>query len=710
MISVSEEFKTAAKAQARRISSRVKINFTDLFLDPTATALLDASEFAAEDGQDLLAEDSQQFLLEDNITRDTYEDQVVNGRRGSTQKWASMDGVTLLDGTSFHAPGNSDLASFNEIGWWGNVISDGNGDFPYPQVISIEFSARNITRMDLAADDKRNEYPVNFEYEFFDGVGASLGTYAVTGNGTPFRSDAVEFTAVEQITLTITKWSTPGTNAKITEISSVLEQVFNGDDVESIQVTEQREISNDNSIPTGNIAASESSVALINRNRQFDANNANSPFFNSVRPGSRVRVEIGILKPDGVVEYVPVFSGWSVSWSVPEKALEAVTTARDRLDLLTRTDIVAGAVETNKTFGYWFEKVLNDAGLSSAEYEIDPVLFGDSYIVPYGWLDNQTHREALELLATGCAGAVYQDRLGIIQVQSIVFMKKNGITAVESYTRADYMDKDNQPVYENLANRVLVVTAPRVPAASATIYETAAGEPETIDGNTVETFTIFYEDTPVINGSASITPPVSGVTITDSTYYSWGAELEVTNTNGTGQQFYFAVTGQVLEIKGRQSVTAINQDSIDNNGEYLFSFKENLFLQKKSLAIIIADGLIDSFSDPQRDLTINFTPGGSPAIELVDKISVTDNYETKEYNIISTEMRYDGSLSIQHKARVVDQFDAFCTEDDQPLLAESGVELLVEQLIVLELFETEAGAPMVTQNNEDLASNRISIL
>ena len=374
-ITVSDDFNTAIKANSRKILARVKINFTDLFLDPTASVILETLDFETEGGLLLETESSEQLTIEEIKSSRSYDGQLVNGRRGTTKKWASMDGVTLMDGTSYHAPGTSDLAAFNEIGWWGNLVSDSNGDFNYPQVVSIEFSSRNITRMDLAADDKRGEWPVDFGYEFFDGLDASLGTYSVTGNGTAYRSDTVDFTGVEKITLTMTKWSTPFTNAKLTEMSSVLEQIFEDEDIESINVTEQREISNDNSIPTGNIASSESSISLINNSdRPFDANNVNSPYYGTVRPGARVRAEIGVLKSDGSVEYVPVFSGWSVSWSVPEQSITASTTARDRLELLTRTEISAGSVEENKTFYYWFEKVLNDAGLSSTECNIDPSL------------------------------------------------------------------------------------------------------------------------------------------------------------------------------------------------------------------------------------------------------------------------------------------------------------------------------------------------
>ena len=719
MVTVSDAFKTAAKATARRIFSRVKINFTDLFLDPTATAVLSDTQWLTDADVEWFTDASATWDTDDNKASGSYEDQLVNGRRGATRKWASMDGVTLLDGTSFYAPGTTALASFNEIGWWGNEAGYGKcgfmpffrqlRNFKYDQVVSIEFSSRNITRMDLAADDKRGEWPVNFSYKFYDGSDNLLDTYSVMWNGSAFRSDNIAVNGVAKITLSISKWSSPDTNVKITELSSNLEQIFEDDITESIQITEQREISNDNSIPAGNIAAAEGSFSFINENRQFDTNNQLSPFYGTVRPGSRVRAEIGVQLADGTVEYVEVFAGWSVSWSVPEKSLTASTTARDRLDLLTRTEIEAGAVVEDDTFSDWFKTVFNDAGLSSAEYEIDSVLDGTKYIVPYGWLDKQTHRAALELLARGCSASVYQDRDGLIRVEAWDYLQRNKTTSEVSYTRADYTDKDDQPDYKRLANKIKVTTQPRVAASSSTVYETSASELEDIDPSTSTEYTVTYEDTPVINGSASVYPAVTDVTVTDATYYSWGAVIEVTNDAVTGQQFQLKVTGEILEVQGRQTVQAIDQTSIDTNGEYLFTFPDNVFLQKRALALDIADGLIDIFAETQRDITMNLSPGGSPALELGDKIDVTDKYKNKEYNITQSNLSYDGGLSIQHKGRIVKQFEVWLTDERVTWITDDSEDWLIDILTTYEPWFTDAGAEWLTDNNDDWSSDQIVI-
>ena len=75
-------------------------------------------------------------------------------------------------------------------------------------------------------------------------------------------------------------------------------------------------------------------------------------------------------------------------------------------------------------------------------------------------------------------------------------------------------------------------------------------------------------------------------------------------------------------------------------------------MQNKTLAGNIADDLLSSFKDAQRDLSISFDVGGNPTIELGDTITVTDLYSSKDYKIISTELNYDGGLGLVHKGRV----------------------------------------------------------
>lgn len=626
MLTTTAAFDTAIAAIARSIKARVTINFTDLFRDQTASG----------------------STSDDN--RVSQVEQVSDGKANSTYKWFSCDGSSILDGSYHPCPTDAE-ANSNEIGWWSQSISDGSGNFSSDAIVTATFASRSVTSYLVAGDIKREEYPVDFDIKFFAGAALQL-TEVITGNTDVFYQDTItQINNITSMVVEISKWSHPNRVAKIVEASTAVTRSYDAMDISNLTVTEQREISNNNSIPTGNIAASDLSLSLMNADREFDANNSGSSIFGLVKPNNKVTVEIGVLTPAGF-EYVPVFTGWTRGWDVPDNSITANVQALDILDFLTQTKITTSTVITNNTFSDWFEVVLNDAGLDNTFYDIDTVLDGTDYIVPFGWFSDISHREALQILATACSAAVYQDRDGIIQIQSAVWFDSHDLSSVQTFTRADYMDKSNQPIYENIANNIIVTTSPLVKTTPVTIYDTTAGEPETVAASTTETFTIFYTDEPVSDQVATIVPAVPGVSISSQTHFAWGSSIDVLNTNGSPTDFLFHVVGATYAVQGKQTITRSDSTSITNNGQSDFRFEDNAFLQKKVLAENIADALLASFKDPERDLTANFSPGGNPALEMSDRITLTDKYQSKEYNLISSTITYDGGMSQQINGRI----------------------------------------------------------
>lgn len=679
-LDVTAAFTGATRAKARRVTARVLINFTDLLLDETVSASTDVDE-----------------------NRVSVLQQTVNGKASTTYKFFSLDGVAILDGSYHPAPGTDELRNFVEIGFWGNEFSSVAGLFAVDPVITTTFGTRAVSSILVIGDTKRNEYPVDFALELIsdDGVERTLN---ITGNTDVSRTVTLSGTlsGINSLRLTIKRWSTPGTVAKLTELSTAIVQNYDASDIEKLSVVEQREISNENSIPIGNIAAAEASLSLININRWFDANNETSPIYQSVKPNAKVDIEVGVWT-GAAFEFVPLFTGWTRGWNVPERSVIAQVAARDRLDLLRQTRFSTSTVVEGRTFGSWFQTVLNDAGLSGDEFQIDPELNTSIYTVPFGWFTDISHRSALERLATACAASVYQDRNGIIQVKSILSLAKDQIavgdqiltesgdslvtelgtrfivteaseqaTPVWTFDRSDYVDKNNQPIYENLANRIRVTTQPLVKTTGQTVYETSISQPEDIEADQTKTVTIFFNEPPISDAVASIDPPVSGVSIVSQTAFAWGMDIQVQNTNPTAQTFTFVVTGSTFEVKGQQTVVATDVDSIAENGEQTFTFPANPFLQVKSLASEIADSLLAYFSDPERDLAANFEPGGDPSLELGDRIAVTDLYQTKEYSVIEQTIDYRGGLSIQIRGRTTDSFVFRITEEGDERITEEG--------------------------------------
>lgn len=622
MLTTSVEYQTKIDSNARKIYGKIRINYTDPLLDPTIT------ESSADEN----------YI--------SWINQFSNGRTDMSYKYIALNDNSTLDGTFSVAPDTSESANFNEFGWWSASVSSALG--VVDATAQVEFSSRKVSGYFISFDSKREEYAIDYTAKFYNGV-TLVYTETVTGNTNV--KETITFTQIDNIdkvVLNITKWSEPNTPVKVVEFTTQVVEEYVDDSLCFFNVLEEREISNDNSIPVGNISSSELQFCLINNNRAFDAGNTSSRLAGLIKPNAFIEAFVGVDTATGI-EYQPVFKGWTTEWDVPEQDVTATASARDRLNLLTQTQYTTSTVQEDLTFLDWFELVLNDAGLTTEQYNIDTTLDGTDYIVPYGWFDSTTHRNALEILAQGCSAVVYVDREGLVQIKALDNFPSG---SVKTYTRDDYTDKDNQPIYQNVANDISVTTSPLEKTTGVTVYTTLSSDPETIAASTTEDFTIFYTDAPITDHVASISPAVPGVTITASNHYSWGSVLTVQNTNGTPQNFQFSVTGSTFEVKGQKTVNRTDTTSINDNGRVAFTYPQNRFLQNKTLAGNIADDLLASFKDAQRDLSISFDVGGNPTIELGDTITVTDLYSSKDYKIISTELNYDGGLGLVHKGRV----------------------------------------------------------
>jgi len=656
MITTTAEFTAAANAKKRRPVARVTLNFTDVFLDPSVTASATSEN------------------------RITQTEQAANSRTTVPYKYAAASGSSLLNGTFHPAPSETAVIEYTEVGWWGGLLSDDTtAEFSTAQDLQVDFASRKVTSFLIQGDDKRQEFPVDFDVKFYDSTLTLIHTESVTGNTeVQYNGNIDSISDIERIILSISKWSHINEVAKIVEFSTAVVRSYDTDEIISFSVTEERDTSNSNSIPTGNIAASEADITLNNAERDFDANNTESPIYGLVKPNVKVTIEAGFITSSGP-EYVTLFNGWSDNWDVPETDITASVAARDRLDLLTNTNMTSGQVQYDQTIYDLFEDVFQDAGLADTEYEIDIELDEDKYIIPISWFENVTHRSALTTLAESCSASVYVDRAGLIQVQAVNYFSRQASLSTASYDRSDYSSKNTPAVYDNISNKITVTTQPLAEATGQTVYETLDTDSEEIGGSTTETYTIYFDDAPIDNASASISPAVSGVTITDSTYYSWGATLEVTNTNSTAKTFLFTVTGSTFSVQGSKTVTRSDSESINNNGEIAFNYDNNSFLQARPLAVEIAEQLLISYKDPQRDMAISFEPGGNPAHELGDLIRVTDRYTVRDHNIIKAQYSFRTGLSCSYSARSLGvlTFNDLVDEDLNDIVDENGNIMIV---------------------------------
>jgi hypothetical protein len=379
----------------RKVFARLEIDYTSISMDESITITTNE---------------------EANVS---YPNQVADSVNVPYTKILSLDGSCSFDGSYGFAPTEQE-SYLKQMGWWGSTLSGVGGSFtsPYP-TISVEFNPRPITRFTVVGDSKRGEYPVDFNIYLYDSLGALLYTENVVGNTSiNYLENLVSpVTNVAKLDLEVIKWSHEGRQVKIYELYTSIREVYENEEIISIDLIEEREVS-DTGLRIGTISNNELSFKLDNSSRKFDAGNTESPLYGLLKPNRRVKGYFGIQKADLEFEYVPLGVFWTDEWDVPEHMAYAQTSAMDRLKFLEETEYVVDTVLSDVSLYDLAEDVLLDYGLESEQYYIDPIL-ADT-VIPYVYFpDGISHRDILTEIAEAGLGQVFCDRLGVIRVEGM---------------------------------------------------------------------------------------------------------------------------------------------------------------------------------------------------------------------------------------------------------------------------------------------------
>ena len=337
------------------------------------------------------------------------------------------------------------------------------------------------------------------------------------------------------------------------------------------------------------------------------------------------------------IKFIPLGTFWSGDWDAPEDDICVTTTGRDRLEVLRQSTYSTSEVLRNIDFYELAEIVLVDAGLSSDEYFIDPIL--NRLRVPYAWLEPQSHREALRKIAEASLGQAYCDREGKIRIEGPSFLEQQ-TEAVATITQDDYFSK-RSPTHQ-IANFVEVETQPLRLTDREEVYR--SNEPVSIGAGQTKTITAYYNHTPCMYGTAGIDG--TGMII-NTVFYAWGATLTV--HSDTAGEFELYITARPLKVLNKEKAIAKNESSIIDNGEIRFVFPKNPLVQNLAIAQEIADTLLQYFSNAKRDVSLDWR--GNPALSLGDMVAIADRQETAEYYITKQEIEYNGALRVQTDGR-----------------------------------------------------------
>lgn len=361
----------------------------------------------------------ESVLVESNdIANVSHLKQISDGVLEPRGKILSLDGTWVLNGSYVFAPSDSETNVY-QMGWWGSKLSNSNGTFTgeNPRISTI-FSPRTIQKITVVGDNYRNEYPVDFNVNFYrDDIMVKSVEIRNNVNVRYKEVLTVPETGIGKLELEIMKWNKPNRQVKILEFYTLIREIYDMEDIMDINLVEQRS-SQLTGLPIGSITNSEIRVKLNNEDGVFDINNTQSPLYNLLLPNRRISPYLGVKHDDGTMEYVPLGVFWSDSWSVSDDTSHAEVVGRDTLKFLEETDFKLDNPILNENIYNFAEMVLLDSGLNQNEFYIDNS-FREKIIPVIHFKDKINHREVLRLISEVALGQIYCDRDGRVVVQDM---------------------------------------------------------------------------------------------------------------------------------------------------------------------------------------------------------------------------------------------------------------------------------------------------
>lgn len=650
MQTVSSEFTTASTATIRKPIGKVRILWNDVYVDPTTVA-------ASTDENEV-----------------SWTNQVYDGMETTPHKYAILDGTWTLDdepdyNLKYLAPGTQSEANVNQFGWYSESVADGSGDFTSPVVLTVTFPSRTVDALKIVGEPTLEQYPVDFTLHITN-LAVEYLVATITGNtlvNYDIDISALSYFDSTQIKLTVTKWSTPNTILKIVEFFSVVIDTFEGDDIVSMQLLEEREISK-GSLPVGNISCNELTLELQNVKRikygtvyndPFSYGNTASPWHNLIVTNRRITAYLGFNTSTGD-EYVPVGTFWTGDWTNKDDSFSVTVTCRDRMEILRRSTYQGEYILINKSIGYLInyllEKARDNIPLPDLTWEFSPTeaegntLF--NYNVPISWFEKDNFMALLRQLVEVGLGQAYMSKNDVLIIEDW-----NAYTGIEipnlSLTPSNYFSKDLPENSDDLSNIIQVNVRSLIASDEATtVYNDEVYR--TIEASTTDDITVVYNTSPASNVTIELLDETTGVTMTVTNSNTFSANLHIVNSAGTAGAYKIKVDGIEYSYKTVVPIEVRDPISVFQYGEKTYPYPDNQFVQDPVVGNAIANQLLLIYKQLRKDLSINWR--GNPALELGDTIAVPVYWKLPDikskYVVFKNNIKYDGGLQCSTNARL----------------------------------------------------------
>lgn len=578
----------------------------------------------------------------DPMTESTISSIEVSDEAYNSNKEQVTDGVGIAEGRYFtlydnDLSGNYVLSSANsQTGWTSAVISNAEGRFDEPPVMTLRFAAKPIKQLTLHFDASHECIVTDF-IVLFTSQNGNVTARSITGNTDSDVTISFEdiLADVVSIELTVTGLSKPYYPVNLLDIPAVSTFLYAGyqDNSSLISVSLLEELTYEDDIEAlGGVSANEITVALDNSNREFNFDNRNSAIATQLKRNRKIEPWLGAEVYPGQIEWYKLGVFWSYNWNVPYNSLTATVVGFDTIGLLDTSYFSNHQVLVDKSLGELIDYVLNDAKqtLDFLEWEVAEELY--SVVIPYAWFSLGSHAAALRKISQAYPMHIYCNRDGkiIAAPQKLRLDHYNDVWSDST----NVIEKTYESLYTVLPNIISVkVVSPVLEQNKELVKEEFA-------------FNISEINQRVLNFNA---PYMSDLVVTvdcDSTVrytynvYSWGIEV---NFTGTGSVHSIICTGTALDTSNTATLTHRDNESIFLNGAVTRDISAD-FIQTSSLANLIINRIASLSENDKYDAEVTYR--GDIALSINDPILLLDGIAPdNRYNIKRHQLTWDGALT-----------------------------------------------------------------
>lgn len=412
MKSVSNAYKASMKAMLRN-RSYVRITFGNV--DTTAAT---DGEWESNGAANISEFETVDYAYQYG---DTYVSLELN-------RWA-------LDGKSLLVPTGEDV----QDGFISSLMSDAEGNFTIPPVITREFSLKHIfPGLTLTFDTRQQEWPLEVTADFYlNGAVVDTQTVSITSVQTTISTTATE---VDKVTITFDR-CLPYRRPRLENVLYGLNVQFVNKDIVSTQQKHDVDPLS-RRLPTETMQ-----FTILDYEHKYDPDNP-AGIYAYVDKNSPIEIQFGYELPDG-----------SVEWLKPDNyVLNAKPSAQNNQATFNGTGLIGSLTGTfyksklgSKSLYDMAQEVLLDAGLTLTEqganpWEIDEAL-KDMFTTAALPID--THMNCLQLIAHAACCRLYTDDDNIIHIRPFgvtVIGIYNGVWADNGhvwFSEWDTIDKGN---------------------------------------------------------------------------------------------------------------------------------------------------------------------------------------------------------------------------------------------------------------------------